>query len=71
MKTHFLMPSPYNKLWELYANGGYAKGTGCKGFGRFLEKTIPGVCVTGTTGEGHVLRFENDKDYTWFRLKWL
>lgn len=70
MITYFLSPNPNNKLWETYASGGYALGTGCKGFGSFIKKTVQGVCVKGTTGHGHILEFENDSDYTLFLLKW-
>lgn len=61
------------RLWDAYFEMDYGRDypkKGYKGFRTFLEDVSGADAVHGTIIEGFVLRFQDEKQYTWFLLKW-
>ena len=60
-------------LWEAYVNINYGKAVpekGYKGFRTFLEDVTGADLVTGSLMKNFTLYFRDEKQYTWFLLKW-
>ena len=62
--------SDYPKLWESYADAGYSKGSGYKGFRPYVQATVPDAIVLRTIADGITLRFTNPTYATAFLLRW-
>lgn len=61
------------RLWDAYVEIDYGRDypeKGYKGFRTFLEDVSGADLVTGTNMKGFKLYFQDEKQYTWFLLKW-